>query len=120
MFLPRSGPYGRILSYSAATNLASRTRWIIDALSNVVTVIDIDEPGAELTFTFRMRGIHYAVADAEAFPVDARAEEVLVQCTPDEWQDLNGSRPCAASPSPAGSSPDISTMPRSMPEAHRA
>ena len=45
MFLPRSGPYGRILSYSATTNLASRVRWIIDALSNVVTLIDIDEPG---------------------------------------------------------------------------
>ncbi len=90
MFLPRSGPYGRILSYSATTNLASRVRWIIDALSNVVTLIDIDEPGAELSFTFRLRGIHYGVAEAEAFPVEARAEEVPVQYTPDEWQDLAG------------------------------
>jgi transglutaminase-like putative cysteine protease len=89
MFLPRSGPYGRILSYSATTNLASRVRWIIDALSNVVTVIDIDEPGSELSFAFRMRGIHYGVAEAEAFPVEARAEAVPVQYTPDEWNDLS-------------------------------
>jgi len=90
MFLPRSGPYGRILSYSATTNLRSRVRWIIDALSNIVTLIDIDEPGAELGFTFRMRGIHYGVAEADAFPVEARAEAVPVQYTPDEWQDLSG------------------------------
>lgn len=90
MFLPRSGPYGRILSYSATTNLASRVRWIIDASSNIVTLIDIDEPGTELTFTFKLRGIHYGVAEAEAFPLEARAEEVPVQYTPDEWQDLAG------------------------------
>jgi len=90
MFLPRSGPYGRMLSYSATTNLSSRVRWIIDALSNIVTLIDIDEPGAELTFTFRMRGVHYGVAEAETFPVEERAEAVPVQYTPDEWQDLSG------------------------------
>ena len=90
MFLPRSGPYGRMLSYSATTNLRSRVRWIIDALSNVVTLIDIDEPGAELTFTFKLRGIHYGVAEAESFPVDERAEAVPVQYTPDEWNDLSG------------------------------
>ena len=90
MFLPRSGPYGRILSYSATTNLRSRVRWIIDPLSNVVTLIDIDEPGAELTFTFRLRGVHYGVAEAEAFPLEERAEQVPVQYTPDEWQDLSG------------------------------
>ena len=88
MFLPRSGPYGRILSYSATTNLKARTRWIIDALSNVVTVIDIDEPGTELSFAFRLRGVHYGVAEAEAFPVEARAEAIPVQYTPDEWNDL--------------------------------
>jgi transglutaminase-like putative cysteine protease len=89
MFLPRSGPYGRILSHSATTNLRSRVRWIIDALSNVVTLIDIDEPGDELIFTFKLRGIHYGVAEAEAFPVDRRAEAVPVQYTPDEWNDLS-------------------------------
>lgn len=89
MFLPRSGPYGRILSHSATTNLRSRVRWIIDALSNVVTLIDIDEPGDELIFTFKLRGIHYGVAEAEAFPVDQRAEAVPVQYTPDEWNDLS-------------------------------
>lgn len=89
MFLPRSGPNGRILAYSATTNLASRVRWIIDALSNVVTVIEIDEPGTELTFTFRLRGIHYGVAEAETFPVEARGELLPVQYTPDEWNDLS-------------------------------
>jgi transglutaminase-like putative cysteine protease len=90
MFLPRPGPYGRILSYSATTNLPSRVRWIFDALSNVVTVIDIDEPGRELTFTFRIRGMHYGVAAAESFPLEPRAEVVPVQYTPDEWEDLSG------------------------------
>jgi len=100
MFLPRSGPYGRILSYSAKTNLSSRVRWIIDALSNIVTLIDIDQPGTELTFTFRMRGIHYGVVEAEAFPVEERAEAVPVQYTPDEWQDLsNYLRPHSDDPS---------------------
>ncbi len=99
MFLPRSGPYGRMLSYSATTSLRSRVRWIIDALSNVVTLIDIDEPGTELTFTFKLRGIHYGVAEAEAFPVDQRAEAVPVQFTPDEWNDLSGYlRPHAEDP----------------------
>jgi len=99
MFLPRSGPYGRMLSYSATTNLRSRVRWIIDALSNVVTLIDIDEPGTELRFAFRLRGIHYGVVEAEAFPVDARAEVVPVQYTPDEWNDLAGYlRPHAEDP----------------------
>jgi transglutaminase-like putative cysteine protease len=90
MFLPRSGPFGRNLSHSVTTNLASRTRWIIDAMNNVVTLIDIDEPGAELTFTFRLRGIQYGVAEAETFPIEARAEEIPVQLTPDEWIDLAG------------------------------
>ncbi len=99
MFLPRSGPYGRILGYSAATSLASRTRWIVDALNNIVTLIDIDEPGADLTFAFRLRGIQYGVAEAESFPLEARAEEVPVQHTPDEWVDLSGYlRPYAEDP----------------------
>jgi transglutaminase-like putative cysteine protease len=118
MFLPRSGPYGRMLSYSATTNLRSRTRWIIDALSNIVTLIDIDEPGAELTFTFRMRGIHYGVVEAEAFPVDPRAEAVPVQYTPDEWDDLAAYlRPHAGDP--AGS---VATWAKSfiVQEQHRS
>ena len=90
MFLPRSGPYGRILGHSVTTNLASRTRWIIDALNNVVTLIDIDEPGTELTFIFRLRGMQYGVVDAESFPIEGRAEDVPVQYTPDEWIDLAG------------------------------
>lgn len=102
MFLPRSGPYGRMLSYSAKTNLSSRVRWIIDALSNIVTLIDIDQPGTELSFTFHMRGIHYGVVEAEAFPVEQRAEAVPVQYTPDEWQDLSGYlRPHSDDPSGA-------------------
>jgi hypothetical protein len=81
-----------VTAYKYATPVtfgAHRVRWIIDALSNVVTVIEIDEPGTELSFTFRLRGIHYGVAEAEAFPVEARAEAVPVQYTPDEWNDLS-------------------------------
>jgi transglutaminase-like putative cysteine protease len=89
MFLPRPGAYGRLLRYSATTNLSSTIRWIFDALNNVVALIEITEPGAELTFTFQMRGIHYGVAEAEMFALEPNAEDVPVQYTPDEWNDLS-------------------------------
>jgi transglutaminase-like putative cysteine protease len=88
MFLPRLAGHGRILRYSATVSLASSMRWLNDALSNAVTVIDIEEPGTELTFTFRFRGIHYGVEAAETFPLEPRAEEIPVQYSPDEWTDL--------------------------------
>jgi hypothetical protein len=35
------------------TNLASKVRWVSDALSNAVTVLEFSEPGKELTFAFQ-------------------------------------------------------------------
>jgi hypothetical protein len=48
----------------------------------------IDEPGKDLTFTFGFRAIHFGVKEVEEFPLEARAEVVPVQYTPDEWIDL--------------------------------
>jgi transglutaminase-like putative cysteine protease len=89
MFLPRTGGRGRILSYSATTSLPSRMRWLNDAFSNVVTLIEFSEPGAELAVTFRVRGIHYGLDEAETFPVEPRAQQVPVQYSPDDWIDLS-------------------------------
>ncbi len=44
--------------------------------------------GCRAPLPFKLRGIPYGVAEAEAFPVDQRAEAVPVQHTPDEWNDL--------------------------------
>jgi transglutaminase-like putative cysteine protease len=87
MFLPRP-VLGRILSHSVKTSLPSKIRWISDALSNNVTVMEFSEPGTELTFTFQFRGIHFGGKGVEEFPLEPRAEEVPVQYTPDEWIDL--------------------------------
>jgi transglutaminase-like putative cysteine protease len=87
MFLPRP-VLGRILSYSVKTSLPSKIRWLSDALSNNVTVMEFSEPGTEMTFTFKFRGIHYGGKGVEEFPLEPRAEEVPVQYTPDEWIDL--------------------------------
>ena len=88
MFLPRLAAQGRLLNWSAKTSLASKIRWVSDSLSNNVTVIDFNEPGKELTFTFRFRGMHFGAKGVEAFPIEPRAEQVPVQYTPDEWTDL--------------------------------
>ena len=89
MFLPRTGGRGRVLSNSLGTNLPSTVRWIVDALSNAIALVEIEGKGRELSFEFRFRGIHYGVDNAETFPIEARAEAVPVQCTPDEWIDLS-------------------------------
>lgn len=88
MFLPRRGPRGRLVSWSAKTNLASKVRWVSDALSNAVTVVEFSEPGKELTFALQFSGIHFGARKIEEFPLEPRAEEVPVQYTPDEWIDL--------------------------------
>ena len=88
MFLPRPASRGRLLNWSAKTNLASKIRWVSDALSNNVTVMEFSEPAGELTFTFQFQGVHFGAKDVEEFPLEARAEEVPVQYTPDEWTDL--------------------------------
>ena len=88
MFLPRLAAQGRLLDWSAKTSLASKIRWVSDALSNNVTVMEFSEPGKELTFTFQFRGVHFGAKGIEAFPIEPRAEQVPVQYTPDEWTDL--------------------------------
>ena len=79
MFLPRPAARGRLLNWSAKTNLASKIRWVSDALSNNVTVMEFSEPAGELTFTFQFQGVHFGAKNVEEFPLEARAEEVPVQ-----------------------------------------
>jgi transglutaminase-like putative cysteine protease len=99
MFLPRAAARGRLISWSARTNLASRIRWISDGLSNNVTELELNEPGKELTFTFEFRGIHFGAKGVEQFALERRAELVPVQYTQDEWTDLVGfMRPHTADP----------------------
>lgn len=88
MFLPRPAANGRLVSWFVKTNLASKVHWISDSLSNNVTVMEFTEPGKDLTFTFGFRAIHFGVKEVEEFPLEARAEVVPVQYTPDEWIDL--------------------------------
>jgi hypothetical protein len=75
MFLPRPAAQGRLLNWSAKTSLASKIRWVSDALSNNVTVMEFSQPGKELTFTFQFRGIHFGAKGIEAFPLEPRAEQ---------------------------------------------
>jgi len=90
MFLPRRGATARLLGWSAKTNLPSKTHWISDARSNTVTVMNFSEPGSELTFSFRVRGIYFGIKGLDAFPLESRADEIPVQYSPDEWIDLVG------------------------------
>jgi transglutaminase-like putative cysteine protease len=89
MFLPRRGASARLLGWSAKTSIASKIKWITDTRSNTVTVIELSEPASELTFTFQVRGIYFGVKGVESFPLEARADEVPIQYTPDEWTDLS-------------------------------
>ena len=99
MFLPRRGASARLLNWSVRTNPRSKVKWISDSRSNTVTVIDFSEPASELTFEFKVLGIYFGVKGVEAFPLESRAEEVPVQYTPDEWNDLAGYlRPHAEDP----------------------
>jgi transglutaminase-like putative cysteine protease len=90
MFLPRPFARGRLISWSARTNLPCRVRWISDGLSNNVTEISLDEPSKELTFTFEFQGIHFGAKRVEQYALERRAEFVPVQYTRDEWGDLVG------------------------------
>jgi transglutaminase-like putative cysteine protease len=90
MFLPRRGSSTRLLRWSARTSLPSKVHWVTDSRSNAVTVMEFSEPGSELTFTFKVRGIYFGIKGLETFPLEPRAEEVPVQYTPDEWTDLAG------------------------------
>ncbi|MBE9227634.1 transglutaminase family protein [Phormidium sp. LEGE 05292] len=89
IFLPNGGYVGRTLSYSLETNIPSKVRWIMDTLSNNVAFIEFSEPAQELIVTCRVRGEHFGIPAIADFPLDARAKEVPVQYTPDEWIDLS-------------------------------
>ena len=103
MFLPRPAARGRLISWSARTNLRSRIRWISDGLSNNITEIEFDEPGKELTFRFELQGIHFGGRGLEQFALERRAEIVPVQYTQDGMDRPRrvhapahgGSRPCS-------------------------
>ena len=88
MVLPRSGPGGRIISYSLETNVPSNIHWISDTLSNNVAVMEFSQPASELRIVFQGTGEHFGVRGLESFPLDPRADEVPIQYTPDEWLDL--------------------------------
>jgi transglutaminase-like putative cysteine protease len=88
MFLPRIGHGGRLYSYSITASVPTRIRWIRDALSNSVALIDFLEPAAELVVTFGFRGAHYGAQGIAECPVEPRGEVLPVQYTPDEWTDL--------------------------------
>jgi transglutaminase-like putative cysteine protease len=61
--------------------------------------MQFNEPASELTFDFKVLGLYFGIKGLEAFPLESRAEEVPVQYTPDEWNDLVGYlRPHAEDP----------------------
>ncbi|UBF30005.1 transglutaminase family protein (plasmid) [Kovacikia minuta CCNUW1] len=89
IFLPSTGYGGRILSHRLETNVPARIRWFMDTLSNNVAEIELSEPAKELIVTCRVRGEHFGIQTIADFPLDARAKEIPVQYTPDEWIDLS-------------------------------
>ncbi len=88
IFLPGASFVGRILSYTLETNIPSKVRWMMDTLSNNVALIEFSEPSKELSVTYRLRGEHFGIKAIADFPLEARAVEIPVQYTPDEWTDL--------------------------------
>jgi len=56
---------------------------------NAVTVFEFSEPGGDRNY-LRVRGIYFGIKGLDAFPLETRADEVPVQYTPDEWNDLAG------------------------------
>lgn len=89
IFLPSPGYMGRLLKYSLKTNIPSKVRWMMDTLSNNVALIELEEPSDELIVTYDVIAEHYGIPTIAEFPLDRRAEEVPVQYTPDEWNDLS-------------------------------
>ena len=88
LFLPRIGHGGRLYSHSVTANVPTRIRWIRDALSNSVALIDFLEPTAELVVTFKFRGAHFGAEGIAECSVEPRGQLFPVQYTPDEWTDL--------------------------------
>jgi transglutaminase-like putative cysteine protease len=90
IFLPSTGYGGRILSYSLDTNIPCESRWMMDTLSNNVSLLTFGQPAQELTVTYRVRAEHFGIPAIADFPLDHRADVIPVQYTPDEWNDLSG------------------------------
>jgi transglutaminase-like putative cysteine protease len=90
MFLPRAGHGGRLDSYSITASVPTSIRWIRDALSNSVALIDFLEPTPELVVTFKFRVAHYGAEGIAECPVEPRGQQFPIQYTPDEWTDLVG------------------------------
>jgi transglutaminase-like putative cysteine protease len=88
VFLPSSNYSADVLQYSLKTNVPSQVRWVMDALSNNVALVDILEAATELSFSSQVRLEHFGLSHLEAFPLEARAQEIPIQYTPDEWIDL--------------------------------
>ncbi len=78
MLLPRPGARGRLIDWSARTSSPSTIRWATDALGNNVTEKEFSEPARELTFSFKVRDLHFGVQDVENFVLEPRAERVPV------------------------------------------
>lgn len=89
IFLPSSYYGKQILGYSLETNIPSKIRWTMDTLSNNVAAIAFSEPATELIVTCRLRAEHFGMKAIAEFPLNARAIEIPVQYTPDEWIDLS-------------------------------
>jgi transglutaminase-like putative cysteine protease len=89
IFLPSVGYGGRILSYAVEANIPHTTRWMMDSLSNNLALLEFGQPASNLSVTYRVRGEHFGIPAIANFPLEARAEEIPVQYTPDEWIDLS-------------------------------
>jgi transglutaminase-like putative cysteine protease len=89
MFRPLAGHDLRVIDWDLTTNVPWRSHWIQDTFSNSVAVVTFQEPAAELTFVCRFSVEHYGVRDHE-LPLEARAEKLPLELTPDEWIDLQG------------------------------
>ncbi len=88
IFLPRGSHGGRLLSYDLDTNIPADVRWLMDTLSNNVAILKFEQPAKELVVTYRVQGEHFGYRAISNFPLEARAKELPVQYTPDEWTDL--------------------------------
>jgi hypothetical protein len=83
MFRPRGSHAGRILGYKGETSVPSRVHRLMDTLANSVAVIDFETPTTALILTCRVQGIQFGSKGIQAFPLDGRARDIPVRCTPD-------------------------------------
>lgn len=89
MYRPQVAHDIHLLEDSLEVSLPHSIRWVCDASSNPIAVVSLPEPGRQLVFTCRFTIEHFGVQNT-SLPVKARAEQIPVQHTPDEWLDLQG------------------------------